>query len=71
MRRGRKSSWEGEQWESEGGKNRDKTIVMVKLIIQKKPQNRFSLLSKGSRLILLVSNPGIGAWYSGLCGERC
>jgi hypothetical protein len=40
MRRGRKSSWEGEQWivaqkkgESKGGKNRDKKIVIVKLII--------------------------------------
>jgi hypothetical protein len=41
MRRGRKSSWEGEQWivaqEKEGrGKNRNKKIVLVKLIIQKK-----------------------------------
>jgi hypothetical protein len=42
MRRGRKNSWEGEQQivaqekrESEGDKNRDKKIMMVKLIIQK------------------------------------
>jgi hypothetical protein len=42
MKRGRKSSWEGEQWnvaqekkgESEEGKDRDKRIVMVKLVIQ-------------------------------------
>jgi hypothetical protein len=39
MSRGRESSWEGEQWfiaqekeESEGGKIRDKKIMMVKLI---------------------------------------
>jgi hypothetical protein len=43
MRRGRKNSWRGEQWivpqerrEGKGGENRDKKIVMVKLIIQKK-----------------------------------
>jgi hypothetical protein len=42
MRRGRKSSWEGEQWNvaqekgrSEGVKNRHKKIVMVKIMIQK------------------------------------
>jgi hypothetical protein len=42
MRRDRKNSWEREQWivaqkikESEGGTNRDKKIVMVKLVIQK------------------------------------
>jgi hypothetical protein len=38
MRGGRKSSWKGEQHrrrrESDKGKNRDKRIVMVKLIIQ-------------------------------------
>jgi hypothetical protein len=40
MRRGRKSSWEGEQWvvqrrrESEEGENRERRIVMMKLIIQ-------------------------------------
>jgi hypothetical protein len=46
MRRGRKSSWEGEQWivalekrESKGGKNRDKKIMMAKLIL-KKERNR-------------------------------
>jgi hypothetical protein len=41
MRRGRKKSWEGEQWivlhrrrhESEEAKNRDKRIVVLKLII--------------------------------------
>jgi hypothetical protein len=41
MRRGRKSRWgRTMDWiigkESEGGKSRDKKIVMVKLIIQKK-----------------------------------
>jgi hypothetical protein len=40
--KGRKSSWEGKQltvlqekWESEGGRNRNNKLVMVKLIIQK------------------------------------
>jgi hypothetical protein len=84
MRRGRKSSWEEEQWNvvqekggNEGSKNRDKKIVMVKLIIQKKIQKntkysndkKFSLLGKSSGVIPLVSSPGIGAWYSGLCGK--
>jgi hypothetical protein len=31
----------------------------------------FSLLSKSSELIPLVSSPGIGTWFSGLCGEQC
>jgi hypothetical protein len=44
-KKGQKSSWEREQWivstgkggkVSEGGKNRDKTIVKVKLRIQKR-----------------------------------
>jgi hypothetical protein len=44
MRSGRKSSWEGGKWsvaqEKEGksaGKNRDKKLVMVKLIMQNPP----------------------------------
>jgi hypothetical protein len=50
---------------------------MVKLIIQKKKPTKcsnnknFSLLGKCSGVIPSVSNPGIGAWYSGLCGELC
>jgi hypothetical protein len=32
---------------------------------------KFSLLGKSSGLIPLVSNPGIGAWYSGLCRVGC
>jgi hypothetical protein len=40
----------------------------------KKPRysnnKKFSLLDKSSGLIPLVSNPGIGAWYSGLCVGR-
>jgi hypothetical protein len=48
---------------------------MVKLIIKKKNRysnnKKFSLLGKSSGLIPLVSNPGIGAWYSGICGEGC
>jgi hypothetical protein len=45
MRRGRKSSWEGEQMDcSTGLMNRNRKIVMVKLIIQKKKKkkNRYS-----------------------------
>jgi hypothetical protein len=37
MRRSRKSSWEGDQWkrrESEEGKNRDKRLAMMVLLIQ-------------------------------------
>jgi hypothetical protein len=79
---GRKISWEGDQWivaqergESEEGKNRDKKIVMVKLTTQEKKNRysnkKFSLLGKSSGLIPLVSNPGIGAWYSGLCWGGC
>jgi hypothetical protein len=64
MRMGRKSSWEGEQWiiaqkESEGGKNRDKKIVMVDLIILEEKKNhqvqepqKFSLLVKDLELFL-------------------
>jgi hypothetical protein len=46
MRRGRKSSWEWilaqekDEMESEGGKNMDKKIVMVKLTVQKKEEKR-------------------------------
>jgi hypothetical protein len=41
---------------------------------KKKKKNRynnknFSLVSNSSGLIPLVSNPGIGTWYFGLCGE--
>jgi hypothetical protein len=54
--------------------------VVLKLIIPKnktkqkqKHRNsnnkKFTLLGKSSGLILLVSNAGIVAWYSGLCGE--
>jgi hypothetical protein len=52
---------------------------MVNLIIQKKKRKKkqvhnykkFSLLRKSSGVIPLASNPGIGAWYSELCGEGC
>jgi hypothetical protein len=58
-----------------GGKNKDKKIVLMRLIIQgKKPSTtttKFSLLGKSSGLIPLVYNPGIGTWYSGLWGEGC
>jgi hypothetical protein len=30
---------------------------------------KFSLLNESSGLIPLASNPGIGAWYSRICGE--
>jgi hypothetical protein len=47
MRRGRKSSWVGEQWilaqekrESVGGEIRDEKILMVKLIVQKENRNK-------------------------------
>jgi hypothetical protein len=30
---------------------------------------KFSLPGKSSGLIPLVFNPGIGVWYTGLCGE--
>jgi hypothetical protein len=53
-----------------------KKIVIVKLIIQKRKEKtrysknkKFSLFCKSSGLILLLSNPGIGTWYFGLCGE--
>jgi hypothetical protein len=32
---------------------------------------KFSVLGKNSGLIPLASNPGIGTWYSRLCGEVC
>jgi hypothetical protein len=32
---------------------------------------KFSLLGKSSGLSPLASNPDIGTWYSGLCGEGC
>jgi hypothetical protein len=63
------------------GKNRDKKIVVVKFIIQKKKKQEktpgtaitkvSSLLGKHSGVIPLASNHGIGTWYSGLCEERC
>jgi hypothetical protein len=72
MIRGRKSSWEGEQWiiaqekgGSEGSKRRGKKIVMVKLIIQKKKKTKyrnnkkFSLLGKSS----LSYSFGVQSWY--------
>jgi hypothetical protein len=84
MKRGQKNSLEGnnglfykKRRENERGKNRDKKIVMVKLIIQEEKkqiqqqQKVQSSLSKCPGLICLASNPGIGAWYSVLCGERC
>jgi hypothetical protein len=47
MRRGRKSSGVGEQWivakekgRSEGGKDRDKKIVMVTFVIQKQKKEK-------------------------------
>jgi hypothetical protein len=49
------------------GENREKKIVMEKLIIQKKKKKtrynnrKFSLFSKSSGLIPSASNPGIGA----------
>jgi hypothetical protein len=55
--------------ESEGGKNKDKKIVMEKVTMQKNRYNnnkKFSLLGKSSGLTPLVCNPGIGTWYSGL-----
>jgi hypothetical protein len=68
MRRGRKSSWEGEQWivlqergRNEGGKNRDKKIVMIKLIIKNRYSEKIQWLGESSGVIPLVSNPGIGA----------
>jgi hypothetical protein len=57
--------------ESEGGKNRDKKIVMIKLIKQVQQQQKVQFTGKVSGLIPLASNPGIGSWYSGLCGEGC
>jgi hypothetical protein len=58
----------------------DKKIVIVKLIILKKQgrlrkkssyNEKFSQFGKNSGLIPLASSSGIGAWYSGLCGEGC
>jgi hypothetical protein len=61
------------------GKNRDKKIVVVKFIIQKKKKQEktpgtaitkvSSLLGKHSGVIPLASNHGIGTWYSGLYGK--
>jgi hypothetical protein len=45
-RRGRKSTWEGEQWivaqekEGEWSENRDEKILMVKLIVQRENRNK-------------------------------
>jgi hypothetical protein len=80
--RGIKSSWEGEQLivtqEMEGkqkGKNRDKKIVMVKLVIQEKTNThtkpktkkhqvqghqKIQFFGKSSQVIPQVSNTGIG-----------
>jgi hypothetical protein len=56
--------------ESEGGKNRDKKIVMVKLAIQKKKSGRnnkkFSLFGKSSGLTPQVSNPHISVQVGAL-----
>jgi hypothetical protein len=64
--------------ESEGGKDRDKKIARVKLIIQTKQNKtryknnkKFSLLGESSGLIPLVSHSGIGASYSGFCEKGC
>jgi hypothetical protein len=55
------------------------TIVMLKLIhtkfLFKNPPDiattkKFNLLIKNSGVIPLVFIPGIGVWYSGLCGGR-
>jgi hypothetical protein len=34
-------------------------------------QQMFNLLGKSTGLIPLTSILGIGAWYSGICGEKC
>jgi hypothetical protein len=52
-------------------------IVMVKLIKNTKQNTRysnnrkFSLVGKSSGVIPSATNPGICAWYFGLCGEGC
>jgi hypothetical protein len=38
---------------------------------QLQQKQNFNLMGNSPGLIHLASNPGIGAWYSGLCGERC
>jgi hypothetical protein len=86
IRRGRKSTLEGEQWivaqekgGNEGLKTKEKKIVMVKLVIQRKRKRKntrysnnkkFNLLGKSPGVIPLVSNLGVCAWYSGLHEER-
>jgi hypothetical protein len=60
----------GKGGKSKGGKNRDKKIVMVRLIKQKKKshtkknqvweQQKVQFFSKCSGTIPLASNPGIG-----------
>jgi hypothetical protein len=60
--------------ETEGGMNREKKIIMEKLILQEKNRYNnkiYSLLGKISGLIAVASSPDIGAWYSGLCREGC
>jgi hypothetical protein len=59
MKRGRNSNWEGGQWivaqEKEGnrrGKNRDKKIVMVKIIIQKLKNQAMTKSSAFSVIVL-------------------
>jgi hypothetical protein len=75
MRRDRKSSWEGEQWivaqkrrENERGKNRDKKIVMAKLIIHThththKPTTKTTRYWNSKKFIFLVKLLGIQSWY--------
>jgi hypothetical protein len=49
---------------------------MVRFIIPKNKKQvsdnkKFSVIGKSSGVIPLASNPGIGTWYSWLCGEGC
>jgi hypothetical protein len=61
--------------ESKGSMNREKKLIMEKLILQEKYRynnnKMYRWLGKISGLIALASSPDIGSWYSGLCGEQC
>jgi hypothetical protein len=54
--------------------NREKKIIMERLILQEKRYNNnkmYKVLGKISGLIAVASSLYIGAWYSGLRGEWC
>jgi hypothetical protein len=69
IRRGKKNSWVGRPMDCSPRKVMKVKGVRIRIRKQTRynKNKKFTLLSKSSELIPLASNPGIGAWYSGLC----